>query len=162
MTRYLKIGAAVLAAAMLAGCTTSDLTPEEDRIVQSADVVSRGTPPLTAAEISIYLTDSTLSHVGEKRLWHVYIGPDGGLYGLAKSQDGATERNRGQWSVRDNGTGGGLLCRQWERDWGSGMMGCATVYRFGNEYVFIPEGVVEKPEDGIRRTRSPGDSQRVI
>lgn len=160
--RYLKFGAVLVAAMSLAACASADLTPEDERVVRGADVVDRSALPLTSAEISIYLTDSTLSHVGDDRVWHVYLGRGGMLVGLARSRDGAGERNRGQWSVREGDAGAGVICRQWERDWGGGTQGCATVYRYGNEYVFIPEGAADRPEDGIRRTRSPGDSEKVV
>lgn len=157
-----RTGAVILTAALLAACASADLTPDDEKVVTSGDVVDRGTLPLTAAEIEIYLTDSTLSHVGAERLWHVYVGRNGELVGQSRTKDGAVERNRGQWSIRGGGPSGASICRQWEMDWGGGESGCATVYRFGTEFVFVPEGASGSSGDDIRRTRTPGDTYNII
>lgn len=157
-----RAAAGILLAAMLAGCETADLTPPEQKIVTSNDqIVSRGPRPLTAAEIRIYLANSTLSHVDGDRTWHVYLLQDGEMIGQSTTKDGAIERNRGTWSVRSEGESG-LICRQWEQDWGGGRSGCAKVYQYGNEFEFAPEGAADGVSDGIRRTRTPGDSYGVV
>ncbi|MDT8345521.1 MAG: hypothetical protein RQ752_13945 [Thermohalobaculum sp.] len=162
MLRSSRLGAALMLAWLVGACQSSDLTPEADRIVGTGqDIVDRGALPLTAAEIRIYLADATLSHAGARRVWHVYLGADGTLTGLALADDGGSERNRGAWSVREDG-GSGLICRQWQQDWAEGASGCATVYRFGADFVFVPEGSGQTPADDIRRTRSPGDRYKVL
>ena len=162
MLRPFVLGALALAASLAAGCQSSDLTPEDARVVETGkDIVDRGTRPLNAAEIRAYLADATLSHVGSDRIWHVYLGRNGDMAGLSTSRDGAVERNRGTWEVRAEGEAG-TVCRQWRNDWGGGRSGCATVYQYGNDFVFVPVGSNEPRGADIRRTRSPGDGYKVL
>jgi len=144
------LAAAMLTSLALAGCDTTRVGDPEP-VTQGSDLVDRGTPPMTAAEVRIYLSDSTLEHEGDTRIWHVYLGADGVLRGTSTDKEtGGIERARGTWEV----TPAGQICRQWENDWAAGLAGCATVYRFRQEYLFVPvtEGVEE-----FRRTRLPGN-----
>ncbi|MEL6210604.1 MAG: hypothetical protein AAFR44_10575 [Pseudomonadota bacterium] len=143
----------------LAGCkipTVVDSTeasglPEGEPISETTRVALSGT------EVEIYLRNSTLSHKSEDLRWHVYVGADGSLTGLARARDGSqVQRARGRWEVSPEG----LLCRQWEGDWGGGRSGCATVYQYGSEYAFVPQGA--DPEEQIRRLRTPGDSEGIL
>ncbi|MEL6196682.1 MAG: hypothetical protein AAFT19_02440, partial [Pseudomonadota bacterium] len=104
----------------------------------------------------VFLSDSTLSHQGERRTWHSYLATDGLLYGLSITPEGGEERARGTWSVQEDGQ----LCRTWDGDWGGGNEGCAFVYRFGNQYAFAEEG--ESLETAIRRDRSPGNPVNIL
>lgn len=145
---------AVLTAAMLlalAGCDSA-VNPTEE-VVKSEDLVDRDVPPLTAVETRVFLRDSTLRHEGDRRVWHVYVAPDGRLVGHSRDKEtGGVERALGTWQVMDDGR----ICRQWSGDWAGGDTGCAKVYRYGDDYVFVG---TEGDETGteIRRTRLPGN-----
>ncbi|MEM6488710.1 MAG: hypothetical protein AAF677_10675 [Pseudomonadota bacterium] len=157
--RSIVSAALVVTLGLAAGCSeqSSVVSESEGGSIESGeDVVDRPIAPLTAAEVTLFLGDSTLSHRGEERTWHVYFGKDGGLYGLSTTEAGGSERARGRWSVEDDGR----LCRDWTNDWGARLNGCAEVYRFGRTYVFVADG--QEIEQGLRRERSPGDSQRIL
>ncbi|MEM8792961.1 MAG: hypothetical protein AAGE80_15180 [Pseudomonadota bacterium] len=156
--------AIALAAGLLAACEDPH-TPKslgfDDEAPEAPDLVDRGVPPLTAKEIEIFLRDSTLMHEGEKRVWVVYISETGELRGL--STDKATqgiERAKGSWEIRPDGH----ICREWDTDWGGGTRGCAKVYRYGKNYLFVGEGsTVEEEREGesTLRLRFPGNPQNL-
>ncbi|MEM6943218.1 MAG: hypothetical protein AAF416_07785 [Pseudomonadota bacterium] len=125
--------------------------PEGEAITESPRAA------LNPTEIEVFLRDSTLSHQSDELVWHVYLGRDGSLTGLARGEDGRqVQRARGRWEVTEDG----FLCRQWDGSWGGGASGCAQVYQFGTDFVFVVPGATI--EDGIRRRRTPGDSQNVL
>ena len=127
---------------------------DSEPLTKGADLVDRGTAPLTAAEVEIFLRDSTLRHQGEKRIWHVYLAEDGRLVGHSRDPETeAVERARGTWEVKPDGQ----ICRQWAGDWGGGTSGCAKVYRYGDDYVFAVESAEGGKTEEIRRTRLPGN-----
>ena len=143
---------ALIAAAGVVGCGPLGVDPEP--LPTDADVVERSAPPLTAAEIRLFLRETTLTHQGETRRWHVYLREDGTMSGLAVGlEDETRERSNGTWRVTDEG----LFCRQWESDWGGGRSGCAEVFRFGKDYVFLPPDAGPDAE-GHRRRRAPGNT----
>ena len=151
-----SVSLALAGLVLLAGCNKDAFTSAslEEQKVESADVVERGVPPLTEAEIRIYLGGSTLTHQGETRTWYVYLSKDGRLEGFSETEDKATERARGTWRV----TSEGQICRQWDNDWGGGTDGCAEVYRFGDEYAFVTPGQDPEGDDVQRRRRSAGNA----
>ena len=146
----------LLAAGLLAACESSDLDLDGSSPAEGEDLVDRGIKPLSEAQVRVFLSDSTLSHAGEDRIWHVYLAKDGMLYGLSETPDGGEERARGSWFVQPDGQ----ICRQWNGDWSGGTQGCAQVYRFGSQYSFVPDGT--PLEEAIRRTRTPGNSENVL
>lgn len=153
--------ALILAAGALALAACQDGYEDEFKetnpVAKDSDVVDRGIAPLNAAQIRAYLSNSTLSHQGEKRIWHIYLDPDGRLWGLSETEDGGKERARGSWEVKPSG----LICRQWDSDWGGGKSGCAEVYQYGNEYVFAAAGSADGGQKEFRRTREPGDPYKI-
>jgi hypothetical protein len=135
----------------LAGCKWETVGGPE-AMSGGADLVERDIPPLTAAEVRAFLGDATLMHEGDQRIWHVYLREDGALLGHSEVKEtGGVERARGSWEVRPDGR----ICRQWQGDWAGGRTGCAHVYRYGRDYVLVPEGAAR--EDGLRRTRLAGN-----
>ena len=154
--------AAALAAALALAACASDSVEDPNPVATDSDIVSRGADPLTAAEIRLYLRDSTLTHVGETRDWHVYLSPDGQLSGVGIGRDDEGRlRSRGTWTAVSDGADG-LICRRWDSDWGGGLEGCATVYKYGDDYVFVQRGGPEgEPPREIRRTRRPGNPERL-
>jgi len=149
-----RIAALALAALGLAGCSEIG---EPEPVAEGTDIVDRGVSALTAAEVEIYLRNSTLSHAGETRDWHVYLAEDGTLRGVGLGrEDRSRETARGVWRV----TPDGLICRQWDGDWGGGLAGCARVYRYGDEYVFVADGAEGEAQE-VRRTRRPGNVQKL-
>ncbi|MEO1468248.1 MAG: hypothetical protein AAFV86_04270 [Pseudomonadota bacterium] len=158
MTRPTGFLSLAVAAMLLAGCEDGIKNSEGDPLFGSTvpDLVDRPISPLSPAEIELFLRDSTLSYEGENRTWHIYIHEDGTLHGLSVTPDGGQERSRGVWNVNERGE----MCRVWASDWGEGQKGCAKVYRFNTDYVFAPEGT--EIEDGIRRSRSPGDPFKIL
>ena len=155
LPRIMVLGFALLA---LAACADGykDEFKDPNPVAKDTDVVDRGIPSLSAAEIKVYLSNSTLSHQGNKRKWHIYLGDDGTLRGLSETEDGGKERARGTWKA----TPEGLICRQWDNDWGGGQNGCAKVYQYGNEYVFAATDATKSGQKEFRRTREPGDPYR--
>lgn len=153
--RVLAAAALLLAGSVATGC--SDGIEDPNPAATGADIVARGTDPLTAAEIRIYLRDSTLTHTGETRDWHVYLAPEGALFGLGVNREDRSEvRATGRWTVVEDG----LLCREWDNDWGGGIAGCARVYRYGEDYVFVARSAAEGEEPReIRRTRRAGNTR---
>ncbi|MEL6769043.1 MAG: hypothetical protein AAFP17_17830 [Pseudomonadota bacterium] len=150
---------ALLGALALTGCKLPAVVDSEaaSSLPEGAPITETTRLALSGTEIEIYLRDSTLSHRSEDLRWHVYVGADGSLTGLARARDGSqVQRARGRWEVSPEG----LLCRQWEGDWGGGLSGCATVFQYGNEYAFVPQGA--DPEEQIRRRRTPGDSEGIL
>lgn len=158
--RHFTALAGLAALLVLGACDTSVIGKPEPN-VSDRDLDSDGVPPMTAAEISIYLGGSTMVHEGEDRVWYVYLEPDGRLAGLSEFKgSGATERAHGTWSTRPEG----LLCRQWDSAWGGGVSGCARVYQFRDEFMFImTSGEVDDPDNKARqsethrRKRVPGN-----
>jgi len=136
-------------ALLLAACEETTIGPYADRPAESADLVDRDIPPLNAAEVRVFLRGSTLVHEGDDRVWHVYLEESGRLSGQSrvKETDGV-ERAIGTWEVRPDG----MICRQWTGDWAGGDHGCAKVFRYGQDYVFVGEDGTE-----ARRTRVPGN-----
>ncbi|MEO1533398.1 MAG: hypothetical protein AAFU72_14610, partial [Pseudomonadota bacterium] len=68
--------------------------PEGEPISETTRVALSGT------EVEIYLRNSTLSHKSEDLRWHVYVGADGSLTGLARARDGSqVQRARGRLEV---------------------------------------------------------------
>ena len=118
-----------------------------------------GTDPLTAAQIRLFLQDSTLTEAGEERDRHIYLAPDGRLFGAAVGRRDRSRREvRGTWTVIEDG----LLCRDWQTDWAGDRPGCDRVYRFGDAYLFVSRntGGNEQRRE-IRRTRRPGNVQKL-
>lgn len=133
-----------------AGASESDL-PQGEALSEEPRM------ELNPTEIEIFLRDSTLSHQSDDIRWHVYLGPDGTLTGMARGRDRRQiQRARGRWEV----TPEGLLCRQWEGAWGGGTSGCARVFQEGSDFVFVPQGA--EFDDQIRRRRSPGDAENIL
>lgn len=164
ITRGIRLGVLGGALLALAGCGGAfkedfkDDFKDPDPVVKDSDVVERDILPLNAAEIRAYLTDTTLSHQGETRRWHVYLGKDGTLSGLSVTNKGGKERARGLWEVTPEGE----ICRQWLNDWGGGENGCAKVYQYGKEYVFEPVDASAPGEKAeLRRTRRAGDPFKI-
>ncbi|MEM6680114.1 MAG: hypothetical protein AAF675_19810 [Pseudomonadota bacterium] len=113
--------------------------------------------PLNSTQVELFLRDSTLSHRSDEVRWHVYVGADGSLTGVARDRANKTlNRTRGRWDVDAEG----VLCRQWDSNWGGGETGCAQVYQRGDSYVFVPPG--STPSQGIERRRSPGDAFNIL
>jgi len=152
----------VALSATLPGCDTPRVGDPEP-ITEGEDLVKRGTSALTAAQIEIFLGGSTLRHQGEDYVWHVYLRDDGVLIGHAlEKKTKGIEISRGTWEAVDGTKGAkeGQLCRMWDSDWAGGLKGCATVYRYGKEYVFVPVGTADPGEGDDRekrRTRLPGN-----
>lgn len=139
--------------ALLAGCTDPNFT-EEQEFASGSAIADRGIPQLSSAQISAYLRDSTLVHDSADRRWYVLLRADGTMAGLAEliASPGTTEGASGSWEVLPDGR----ICRQWQGDWGGGDVGCATVHRQGETYIFTP---VDGTGSGavIRRTRLAGN-----
>ncbi|MEO1458924.1 MAG: hypothetical protein AAFV49_15400 [Pseudomonadota bacterium] len=88
---------ALAALTSLAGCFESNIQPKsEDGQQRGSDIVSRDIPPLTAAQIEIFLRNSTLSHRGNERVWHVFLQEGGALIGVGRVKGGGQERTRGR------------------------------------------------------------------
>jgi hypothetical protein len=150
-----QLVASLLLAGLLAACGSQSVT-DPDPVETDADIVEREIPPLTAAEIEIYLRNSTLQHAGEARSWSVYLDPTGVMHGLSVEKEAdargrGQERARGTWEVLPEG----LFCRRWQNDWAGGDLGCAQVYKRGDSDLFVSEVAGERRE--IRRTRRPGN-----
>lgn len=141
----IRLLAALAAAAGLAACQTtgsdggSDSAPE----IQAA--------PLSAAEVQIYLAESTLIQTQDDSISRIYLAKDTTMRGLAKGKGGATERAQGFWAV----TPEGQLCLEWGTAW-SGQAGCVTVYQFGDKFVLLPPGA-ELDDEDLRVSREAGD-----
>jgi len=146
---------ALLGLAVLSGCA-DDIGPGGDPLSRDSDIVERGAPPLTAAEVRAYLRDTTLSFEGEERVWHAYLREDGSMTGISiGKKDRSSERANGTWEVRPDG----LFCRRWDNDWSRGATGCAEVYRYGREYLFVHKSGGQGEQTEYRRTRAPGNTQ---
>jgi|SRR6056297_684792 len=143
------------AAALGLSACNGPVSPTEP-VAAGGDVVSRPVPALSAAEVRLFLRDSTLSHRGEARIWHVYLGEDGSMIGFSRDlETKATERTTGRWFVLEDGQ----FCREWSNDWGGGAFDCAAVYRYQNDYAFVPAGSGEETQ--LRRTRRPGNAENL-
>ncbi|MEM6355914.1 MAG: hypothetical protein AAF844_09535 [Pseudomonadota bacterium] len=148
-------------ALLLTGCKLPTVVESDDgaALPESGPISVTETQreALNGTEIEIFLRDSTLSHRTDEIRWHVYLGRDGSLTGLARSRDGSqVQRARGRWQVSPQG----LLCSEWDSNWGGGDSGCATVYQYGSDYAFVPQGA--DPDTQVRRRRTPGDSEGVL
>jgi hypothetical protein len=153
------IGMAMLAALTAAptGCDTPNVG-ESPPVAQGRDLVSRDVSPLTAAEVRAFLQNSTLVHKGSERIWYVYLREDGSLSGRSEIIDsGGIEDSFGTWEVFEDGR----ICRQWSGDWAGGGRGCAAVFRYGDEYLFVNADPGDGEEREIRRTRLPGNPKRL-
>lgn len=148
---------AALALLAVAACT--DDVADPNPAVIDKDIVDQGTQALSAAEIRIFLRNSTLTHQGETRDWHVYLSEDGRLGGVGISrEDESRVTARGEWTVVEPD----VICRQWYNEWGGGREGCARVFKYGDEYVFIERGTPEGEEpDELRRLRRPGNPEKI-
>ena len=128
--------AAVAAGLLVGACDNTVNKPNE--FAKRPDLVTREEdelPSLSAAEVRIFLSDSTLSHQGESRRWHVYLREDGSMTGIStalKTRD-RYEQRHGRWFVLEDGQ----ICREWDSDWGGGEIGCANVTREGSVYTFV-------------------------
>jgi len=141
----------------LAGC---DVPPggDSNAVGEGDALAERDIPPLKAAQIRIYLGDSTLRNHGEERLWHVYLGPDGLLSGQARHlETGGVESARGRWYVEPDGR----ICGQWQGDWSGGVQGCAQVFRYGEDYLFVSRAAQGEDVTETRHTRLPGNPQNL-
>ncbi|MGF1446058.1 MAG: hypothetical protein ACFBRM_07630 [Pikeienuella sp.] len=110
-------------------------------------------PRLTAAQVRIFLSDSTLVHRDKERVWTVYVDPTGELRGLSetRSNEPGTVQGRGSWTV----LGDGRVCREWQGVWDTQDTGCAFVRQQGDVYMFHP---VEDPDGrALARRREPGN-----
>ncbi|MEM9043089.1 MAG: hypothetical protein AAGC81_00220 [Pseudomonadota bacterium] len=139
---------------------TADSLGFDDKAPDAPDLVDRGVPALTAKEIEIFLRDSTLMHEGETRVWVVYVGETGELRGLSTDKETqGIEKAKGSWEIRPDGH----MCREWDTDWGGGTRGCAKVYRYGKNYLFVAEGETVEQQEGreILRLRFPGNPQNL-
>lgn len=127
-----------------------------DRTPTAPDLVDRGIPPLTAAEITIYLRNSTLTHEGSSRVWFTYFREDGTLLGYSEvPETGGTERAQGVWQTTEDNQ----ICGQWQNDWSGGEFRCAEVFKYGDDYVFAPpEG---SPGGEVRQRRIPGNPKKL-
>lgn len=140
------LAAAALAAALSACKTGPD-------ILQSNDITTEAIPPMTAAEVRIYLQNSTLQHEGDERVWHVFLTEDGRLIGHSQVKEtGAVERATGAWEVLSDGQ----ICRQWDSHWGGGDQGCGYVRRERDVYIFTGQDA-DGGEVSVRRTRLAGN-----
>lgn len=149
--RHTLAAIALVLAGLVSGCSESIENPRP--VARDGDIVERGAPPLSAAEVRLYLRDSTLSFEGETRVWHTYLREDGSMTGVAIGKDDrSVERVNGRWEVQPDG----LFCRTWENDWDGGT-GCAEVYRFGDDYLFVHRTGAQGEETEYRRTRKPGN-----
>lgn len=160
---HTKAGLAALAAAFgLTACAPDAgqrTTKDPDPISESADIVDRGVPPLTGAEIAAYFKNSTLVHRGETRLWEVYLDEDGAMRGRSTvlKQEGGRETAFGSWEATDDG----LFCRQWSNDWAGGERHCAEVFQRGNDYLFVERGGSPDGELETKRTRRAGNPENL-
>ncbi|MEM1344160.1 MAG: hypothetical protein AAGI34_06215 [Pseudomonadota bacterium] len=115
-----------------------------------------GVPPLSAAEARIFLRDATLTFETEERTRYLYLREDGSMSG--RSVDPKTkgaDQASGFWQVDEDG----LLCREWSNGWERGASGCAKVYRFGDNYLFVHESGGLGEETEYRGKREAGNTE---
>ena len=157
MTNLLRL-TIILGVLGLAACDRrgGDDVGRPDPTPSAPDLVDRGIPPLTAAEIRIYLRDSTLVHEGSSRVWFTYFRDDGSVSGYSEVPDnGGVEQARGTWQTTDDNQ----ICGLWENDWSGGEFRCAEVFKYGDDYVFAPPPGSEGKE--VRRRRIPGNPKNL-
>ncbi|WP_285671267.1 hypothetical protein [Paralimibaculum aggregatum] len=109
---------------------------------------------LTAAEVRLYLRDSTLIHRTDDETWSIYVSEDGSLRGIVETNaaESASTQASGSWEVTEDG----LFCRQWSGRWDPDDTGCASITRTGEVYAFTP---VEPGGRAYRRLRKPGNTK---
>ena len=104
----------------LFGCTST-----------AEQMAEKGIEPMTAAEIREAFTGNSAYIKGPDWEYTGYYNPDGTLIGRSWWQ-GGEETATATWEIKDDG----LLCRDWDNDWGGGGYGCARMYRDGENIVY--------------------------
>ena len=107
-------------------------------------------PPLSAAEVRVYLSDATLTSLEDDLARLEYFSPDGRLEGYWRASSMSSGRAQGSWEVQEDGR----LCRRWEGGW-TGQNGCVEVRRQGDAYLLVPPD--GDPANAVRALRSPGN-----
>jgi len=109
-------GAALLSAALLAGCAGGQARVEA--------LEAEGRSPATASELIAFFSDTTERDKTDRGLdYAVYRAPDGEQRGLV-TWSGGSEEDVGQWRVDEEE---GIICSRWER-WRDGAERCYAVY----------------------------------
>ncbi len=143
---------AVAALLALAACSDPDFYDDAPP-PNSGGLRIEELPALSAAEVRIFLEDSTLVHRDDERTWYVYVDPAGELRGLSETRSATpgTVRARGEWEVLEDGR----VCRTWAGVWDTLDQGCGYVRQQGNVYLFTPE---DNPEaSALQRRREAGN-----
>jgi len=144
----------VLLLLTLAACIDPNFNDEQE-FAKGDPLTSPANPSLTSAQILAFLRNSTLVHEDDEWRWNVYLREDGSMVGIAEliETPGTTNSANGTWEVLADDK----ICRQWDKDWGGGDFGCATVQREGEDYIFTPVDAGEGAPNTLRRTRLAGN-----
>jgi len=110
----------VATSVLVFGCTST-----------SERMAEKGIEPMTAAEIRETISGNSLYLKGPYYEYAGYFKPDGTLIDRVW-WNGGEETSTGIWEIKDEG----LICRNWENDWGGGGYGCSHWYRDGENIVF--------------------------
>ncbi len=116
---------AVAAILVLAGCETRGQEQDYEQMLRD-----RGFTQLSGPEITAALTGNTARMEEPGWVWFGYYAASGVVTGRSVT-DGGIKEGRGRWEVN----GEGLLCRDWENDWGGGY-GCRAIYRKDEMYAY--------------------------
>lgn len=87
---------------------------------------------LSADEIRKLFSGVTIRREGGGWVWYGYYAPDGSLRGRAEWTGGG-QTGTGHWEISEDG----LLCREWDNNWGGGGYGCSRIYRYGDQIIQV-------------------------
>lgn len=97
---------------------------------QAEKMAEAGKEPMSRQEVLDLMADSTERGVLDNGVdWVVYWDPSGEVRGLS-TWSGGGERDRGTWSVSEDG----VVCRKWEK-WQDAQEGCWKFYEEGDQIV---------------------------
>ena len=112
--------AAAALGATLAGCAST-----------SDEMAEKGIAPMTADQLEATFPGNTAYIKGSGWEWAGYYADDGTIRGRSW-WSGGEETATASYEITDDG----LICRDWDNNWGSGGYGCSRYYQDGDKIVY--------------------------